>query len=226
MSSRTIFGLLLIAVGLGLVLDRTGQWDFGAVLSMWWPLILILIAGVQLATRSAPPAASLLLLGVGVIFQSRQLGWLPSDVWSYLWPLLLVGVGAWLIVGRSFQPSGQLSTADRLNSFVAFGGANPRNDSSSFQGGSVTALFGGNEVDLRGAQLAADGAKLDVTVMFGGAEIIVPSDWRVRVTGLPILGGWDNKTAPSDGEQATDTEELPLCEINCFVAIGGIEVHN
>lgn len=79
MSSRTIFGVVLIAASLGLVLDQTGYWDFGAVLSMWWPLILIFIAGVQLATRSAPPVASLLLLGVGVIFQSRQLGWLPSD---------------------------------------------------------------------------------------------------------------------------------------------------
>lgn len=133
-------------------------------------------------------------------------------------------IGAWLIVGRSFQPSGQLSTVDRLNSFVTFGGANPRNESSSFEGGSVTALFGGNEVDLRGAHLASGGAKLDVTVMFGGTEIIVPSDWRVRMTGLPILGGWDNKTAPSGGEQ--DTENTPVCEINCFVAFGGIEVHN
>ena len=224
MSSRTVFGVLLIAVGLGLVLDRTGQWDFGAVLSMWWPLILILIAGVQLATRSAPPVASLLLLGVGVVFQSRQLGWLPSDIWSYIWPLLLVVIGVWLIAGRSFRPFRQLTTGDRLDSFVAFGGANPRSDSSSFQGGSVTALFGGNEVDLRGAHLAADGAKLDVTVMFGGAEIIVPSDWRVRMTGLPILGGWDNKTVPSGGERSVD--ELPVCEINCFVAFGGIEVHN
>lgn len=54
MSSRSIFGALLIAAGLGLLLDHTGYWDFGAVLAMWWPLILIIFGGIQLVTRSAP----------------------------------------------------------------------------------------------------------------------------------------------------------------------------
>lgn len=224
MSTRSVFGVILVAVGVGLLLDRAGYWDFGAILSTWWPLILILIGLVQIGTRSAPTIASLILVGIGLVFQARALELLPADIWRYLWPLALVILGAWLIFARGFQPGSSVTTGDSIRSFVAFGGANPRNESSSFRGGTISALFGGTEVDLRGARLAPEGARLDVTALFGGAEVIVPEDWTVRVSGMPIFGGWENKTRLAD-EKAAEVENGGL-EVSCFVAFGGVEVHN
>lgn len=224
MTSRSVFGTLLIAAGLGLLLDRAGFMDFGALLATWWPLILILIGAVQLATRSAPQVGSFILLAIGLFFQAQTLDLLPANAWSYVWPVLLVLVGVWLLAARSIRPSTQLATDDHIRSFVAFGGANPRSESDSFRGGSITTLFGGTEIDLRGAQLAAEGAELEVTVLFGGAEITVPTDWQVQMSGLPILGGWENKTRlkSAEGEGAP----IGKLKVNCFVAFGGIEVHN
>jgi hypothetical protein len=222
MSGRAFFGILLLAIGGGLLLDRAGVMDFGQIFATWWPMILILIAAIQLVTRSAPVIGSLIVLGVGLVFQAITLEFLPSNTWSYIWPLALVAIGLYLLLarGRGFRQT--VSDADHVNAFVMFGGANARNESTSFLGGSVTAIFGGAEVDLRGAQLAAEGGQLDVTAAFGGVEITVPSGWPVHVTGLPIFGGWENKTQLSAEKSAVG----PGLKVNCFAAFGGIEVHN
>jgi predicted membrane protein len=222
MTARAFFGVLLIAIGGGVLLDRAGLIDFGSLLATWWPLILVAIAAIQIITRSAPLAASLVVLVVGLVFQATTLGLLPQNVWSYLWPLALVAIGLWLMLARGRRPMAMVSTEDQISSFVAFGGVDPRIESGNFQGGSITTLFGGSDVDLRDATLASDGAHLDVTAAFGGVEIIVPQSWQVRVTGLPIFGGWSNKTQKAVGKDTIG----PVLEVNCFAAFGGIEVHN
>ncbi|MFP3852727.1 MAG: LiaF transmembrane domain-containing protein [Anaerolineales bacterium] len=222
MSARTIFGILLVAVGGGLLLDRAGFWDFGAILATWWPLALILIAAVQIIFRTAPLIGSLIVLAVGLVFQAITLELLPSNIWAYLWPLALITVGLWLVFARGWSGGAQVKSEDQLSSFVAFGGNNPKMISEDFSGGTVTTLFGGSEIDLREARLSPSGAELDLTAAFGGIEVIVPVEWRVVMSGLPIFGGWDNKTRYAD-EKAADG---PVLKVSCFVAFGGIEVHN
>ena len=222
MSARTIFGILLLAVGGGLLLDRAGFWDFGAILATWWPLALILIAAVQIVFRTAPLIGSLIVLVVGLVFQAITLDLLPSNIWAYLWPFVLIAVGVWLVFARGWSGSAQVKSEDQLSSFVAFGGSNPKVISEDFEGGTVTTIFGGSEIDLRQAQLARSGAELDLTAAFGGIEVIVPVEWRVVMSGLPIFGGWDNKTRYA-GEKPADG---PVLKVNCVAAFGGIEVHN
>jgi predicted membrane protein len=222
MSARAFFGILLIAVGGGLLLDQAGFINFGSLLATWWPLILILIAAVQIFTGSAPLAASLVVLAVGLVFQAVTLDLLPPNTWRYIWPLLLVIVGLWLMISRGRGPMKMVKSDNHVSSFVAFGGANPRYESDDFQGGSITTLFGGSEVDLRAATLASDGAQLDVTAAFGGVEIIVPDSWSVKVSGLPIFGGWSNKTRSAANKETIG----PILKVSCFAAFGGIEIHN
>lgn len=222
MSFRSIAGTILLIIGGGLLLDRAGVLEFGQLISTWWPLILVVIAGVQIGTGSAPLPGSLILLAVGMVFQAINLDLLPPNTWAYLWPVVLIAVGLWLIAVRGWDRPETVDSADTISSFVAFGGVNPHNESTAFCGGSVTAIFGGAEVDLRSAQLAPEGAKLDLTAAFGGIELFVPSNWRVEMTGLPIFGGWDNKTRLG----AEAPAESPALKINCFVAFGGVEVHN
>jgi predicted membrane protein len=223
MSARAFFGIILVVIGGGWLLDRAGMFDFGSLIATWWPLVLIALAALQIVTRSAPLIGSLIVLGVGAVFQAITLGLLPGNVWSVIWPLALVAIGAWLLLSRGAWMQPTIHSDERLNSFVIFGGANPRSESGAFEGGSVTAIFAGTEVDLRGATLAASGAELDVSAAFGGVEVIVPSSWRVAVSGLPIFGGWENKTQHS---AAGDMGDAPMLKINCLAAFGAIDVHN
>ena len=80
------------------------------------------------------------------------------------------------------------------------------------------ALFGGVELDMRQAQISADGCKIHATALFGGVEIIVPDDWNVIITGTPIFGGIDSKSRGIGQKVSKDIY------IHCTVAFGGVEI--
>src|SRR5262245_22065959 len=66
---------------------------------------------------------------------------------------------------------------DEMNHLVLFGGLEDRNNSKQFQGGKVTVMFGGAELDLCDADIEAKGAYLELITAFGGIELIVPEHW-------------------------------------------------
>ncbi|MFB6152797.1 MAG: LiaF domain-containing protein [Halodesulfurarchaeum sp.] len=61
--------------------------------------------------------------------------------------------------------------------------------SAAFTGGDITVAFGGAEIDLRDATVAADGAEIGVLGLFGGVEVVVPRNWDVTIDVLPVFGG-------------------------------------
>jgi DUF1707 SHOCT-like domain len=53
----------------------------------------------------------------------------------------------------------------------------------------VVNVFGGSEIDLSEAELAADRVELKVVSVFGGATVILPEHLNVEVSDVGILGG-------------------------------------
>lgn len=68
------------------------------------------------------------------------------------------------------------------------------NASTKFKGGNITSILGGAEVDLTNCKIEGNYAEITATAIMGGIDLKVPKDWKVVVTGIPFLGGWDNKT--------------------------------
>ena len=60
---------------------------------------------------------------------------------------------------------------------------------------------------------------MDVTAAFGGVDLYVPRHWKVEVTGLPLFGGWGNKT-----QAFAKDEGAPVLRIKCLAMFGGVEV--
>ncbi|QRP42923.1 hypothetical protein [Amycolatopsis sp. FDAARGOS 1241] len=50
--------------------------------------------------------------------------------------------------------------------------------------------------------------------------MLVPEDWRVQVGGLPILGGYEDRTA--DGGALPDN--APVLKVNATTLLGGVKV--
>ena len=90
-----------------------------------------------------------------------------------------------------------------------------------YRGGSVSAICGGLELDLREAKLGAAQVTLDVTVVCGGMEIKVPKDWMVHLQPSVVLGGAELQRRQPKMEDASG--ELI---ITGTVICGGIEVKN
>jgi hypothetical protein len=129
---------------------------------------------------------------------------------------VIIVVGVLIIFGRGL--GSRKEVGDTISSFNIFSGSEIASHSDSFQGGSVSAVFGGAEIDLRDA-IPAPGANLDVFTAFGGLEIQVPQGWQVDTKGLPIFGGFDNVTVK---EQLGP--DAPLLTINATVMFGGLEI--
>lgn len=229
MSARLIAGSVLVILGIGALVGQLTTFDFGSFISDWWPMLLVLVGVIQLTTRSAPVAGALVVIAAGLVLEAGALELLPVGFWELFWPVILIAIGASLLLPRAFGRQGLVGSADTVHYFAAFGGREDRLTSTAFQGGTITALFGGVELDLRDATLAAAGAAMDVTAAFGGVNIYVPQDWVIEISGIPLFGGWSNKTLT----HRKDTPSAPIADANrktlkikAFVAFGGFEVKN
>jgi len=112
-----------------------------------------------------------------------------------------------------------------FNAVAIFSGCERRVKSQNFKGGRATSIFGGVELDLRDAKIAADQATIEVNCIFGGVEIRVPENWNVHSTSIPVLGGFSDKTHISSAEDPAGGPRKTLV-ITGAIVFGGVEIDN
>ncbi len=222
LSPRFVFGIFIILLGLAFTFDNFGL-PLGVtlreLLTKGWPLIFVL-AGVARLLEARDPG-SLIWVAVGAALLLHNFGYV--DV-RRLWPLGMV-LGGVLLVWRAFVPcrAARVDTGDRLDALAFMGGSRRSLTTADFQGGSLLAVMGGIEIDLRGASIAAGQATLDAFAMWGGIEITVPRGWAVVNRGIPLLGGFEDSTQPPESSQAGAP---PRLIITGLALMGGVEVKN
>ncbi len=223
LTGRLLVGLLFIVGGVLFTLANFGVVHLPEAWR-YWPLVLVAIGLLRLASRSV--FAGLVLLGLGVLFQLREL----DLVWfrlSWLFPLVFVLVGL-RIATEGFRrrwppPQNLTGPGGTINEWAVFGGAD-RRIASEFSGGQANAIFGGFNIDLRKSTLAGDTATVDVFCFCGGGDIRVPEDWNVTLKVVPIFGGTDDKTR-HDLPPAGGAPRKNLV-VTGFIVFGGLGVKN
>lgn len=229
-SGQVMIGVAVIVVGVLFLLDNLGILEFDYAFQLW-PAVFIL-AGVLKFTQSRSnggrimggticlAGALLLLKGLGLVYIG----------WGTLVPLIMIGMGL-AVVFKSTQArrpaphmldkEAGLKDADHdsvINITALLGGIERRITTANFQGGEVTAIMGGCELDLRQAGMH-DVAVLNVFAMWGGIEIKVPADWAVSLEGTPIMGAFSEKTI-------TPPAAAKRLIIRGYAVMGGVEVRN
>lgn len=217
---QLIVALVLIALGVVFLMGNLDiiDVDIGDLISTWWPLILIALGVTGLFQARKAPIGSIFLIFIGVVFLL-----ITHDVADYdiLWPIVIIAAGIWVLFQNRLS---RRSTAaadvghDSVNVSALFSGSVQRITSQNFQGGSVSATFGGVELDLRGARLA-ENAVLNVNVLVGGVELRVPDEWLVNVNGSPVLGAIE-----CSKPQPAGTEDTPTLTVNASITLGGLDI--
>lgn len=236
-------GFCVIGFGLLFLLDNLGWLDIRYTFH-FWPMAFIFFGVMKILqtrhTSGAVVGGGLIL--VGALMTMRELG-LFYIGWNTLWPLMLILVGLSVVFrsasrrrgfGRRDAPSPQFSSpppypearptmqgaADDsvINVTAVMGGFTRRVTTADFRGGEITVVMGGCELDLRDCSINGD-AELNVFAIFGGIEIRVPPDWSVSLHGMPIMGGFEEKTA-------TPPNHDKRLRITGSVIMGGLEVRN
>ncbi len=84
-------------------------------------------------------------------------------------------------------------------------------------GTTMNAIFGGVELDLTDAIIDED-VVINATAVFGGIDIKVPYNVKVKVSNVPVFGGVSNKVPTSRDLNA------PTIFLNSTCMFGGIDI--
>jgi len=219
-ADRLALGIVLIAMGLALALEQAGLLGFEGV-GRLWPLALVLIGIVKARQplEEGQRAVGVALILLGGFFQAMSV-----LSWGRAWPLLLVGVGGFLLWQAIAGPRrpGPGRPASPFVAEVGLLGVSKRPISvPDLRGGYVTAVMGGVELDLRQSGIVTSPAVLDVAAFWGGIEIRVPAEWCVESNVVPFMGGFEDKTHTPRGSAGG-----PRLVVRGYVIMGGAEIRN
>lgn len=220
-------GVILVIIGTAILLDHMGLVSVD-LLWKFWPVILILVGAIRFVECTTSRVFSVMLMVLGALFLLGNLGFLHFS-WNELWPVILIAAGVSMIWGRMSiprLPGGQSQGGpDIVNGTAMFGGVERKVTTSTFKGGTVTATFGGVELDFRAADIEGEEAVLYVEAVFGGIEVIIPERWTAIYEGHSLFGGYSDETRPPlpDVPGAAPKKRLILRGQAVF---GGITVKN
>lgn len=108
-------------------------------------------------------------------------------------------------------------SSDHFQIVCLMQGRHWRSEAPHLHSGTIVAVAGGVEVDLRSASIAAEGAHIRVTNLMGGIDIQVPEDWHVRLHGRAFMGA-------NDLVGVGDAHGQPRLTVDCVTVMGGVEI--
>ncbi len=125
-------------------------------------------------------------------------------------------------------PVPQVATHSRVSepgvglSVGFMGGSSRAGAWTTAAGHTALALMGGVELDLREASFNAAESSIFAVAIMGGVAIVVPPGVRVRIHGLPIMGGFG-----AEGPAINPSDlppDAPTVTISGFALWGGVSV--
>lgn len=196
-----VIGFFFIGLGIVFLLDRLhlipNEWR-SIIIS--WQVLLIFIGTINIF-RNHARFPGLILILVGTAFILPEIVHIPFETKQLLWPLIMIIVGAAILLkGKHFktphifnQNQENHVISEKIDEVAIFGGGKRVITTQNLQGGNITAIFGGLEIDLSDAEIQDDVIILEVAAIFGGATIIVKPEWDVQVQVSSIMGGFSDK---------------------------------
>ncbi|MCU7495922.1 MAG: cell wall-active antibiotics response protein [Ignavibacteria bacterium] len=242
-SGRTfLLGTIIVALGIILLLSNLHMLFFPLGEIVTFPQGILLLIGIILIANGNYRGGSILIM-LGVLFWASD--HFNYDFWT-IWPVLLIILGLYILFGiahprRRFRDQAAEKIADHvsehfksryykrgnpvnenfLDETAIFSGIKKSIASEEFQGGRITSIFGGSEIDLYNCKLAPGNNILEVTAIFGGTTLYIPRDWKVIVEATPILGGFSDERRKDPGIAYPEDRKLIIRGLLLF---GGGEI--
>ena len=219
-----LWGIALVIVGVIWGLNSTGITNINIFFDGWWTLFIIVPCFIDLFKEEDKTGDLIgLLIGVALLLSCH--GIINFDViWKLLLPAILVILGLSIIfkdalggkINSEIKKLNQNKSHD--NGYCAiFSGQDVKFDNEEFNGADLTAIFGGAKCDLRNAIITKD-VVINASAIFGGIDIFVPSNVKIKIKSTPIFGGVSNKAVQEKNE------ETHTIYVNGLAVFGGVEI--
>jgi len=221
-ASSVLWGIVLIAAGVILALNVFNITDINIFFDGWWTLFIIVPCAIGLFTEREKTGNIIgIVIGVFLLLCCQDILSF-SMLWKLLVPAIIVIVGLKMVLTGLFGNKAneimkqmKLEGKQPKSGFAAFSGCDMNYDGEVFEGAELTAVFGGVKCDLRNAIIEKDCA-IQVSAIFGGIDIFVPTGINVKVTSNSIFGGVSNKTAIH--------QNAPTIYVSGTCMFGGVEI--
>lgn len=221
---NVLWGLVLIAIGVIIGGNALGITNINIFFDGWWTLIIIIPCFIGLFKENEKTGNLIgLLIGIALLLACRDIIDF-NIVWKLLFPAILVAIGLSMIfkdtiggkVSKEIKKLNEKKTGE--NEYCAtFSGQTANFDGEKFTGADLTAVFGGVKCDLRKAIIEED-TVINASSIFGGIDIYVPENVRVKVKSSSIFGG------VSDDKTHSDNSEAHTVYVNATCLFGGVEI--
>ena len=219
-----LWGIVLIGIGLIIGGNALGITNINIFFDGWWTLFIIIPSFIGLFKDNEKTGNLIgLLIGVALLLACQDI--LDFDlIWKLAFPAILVTIGLSIIfkdvIGGKVSSEIKKLNENRNgeNSYCAtFAGQNVNFNGEKFTGADLTAVFGEVKCDLRNAIIDSD-VVINASSTFGGIEIYVPSNVKIKIKSMPIFGGIENKANTKVDENSH------VIYINGTAVFGGIKI--
>lgn len=221
---NVLWGVVLIIVGLIIGGNSLGITNINIFFDGWWTLFIIVPCFIGLFKDNEKTGSIIgLLIGVALLLGCQNI--LDFDlIWKLALPAILVVIGLSIIFkdtlgGKVNSEIKKLNEKrDGENSYCAtFSSQSVAFDGEKFTGADLTAVFGRVKCDLKNAIIDSD-IVINASSTFGGIEIYVPSNVKIKIKSTPIFGGVENKANTKADENSH------IIYINATALFGGVEI--
>ncbi len=217
-AKRILWGVALILCGLAYALTVTGVLPPAA--GGWWAFFIIIPCLIWLITDGIRSGA-LFGLAAGIMLFLWKSGYVEGELLNKLiLPVIIVIIGLMVLV-KSVRHHRFRVKIDRDHDSEETAIFNDRKYSfngQKFFGGNYSAVFGGLELDLRGAMIDSD-VSINMDSAFGSAKIYLPNNVNVKLSGDNVFGSSKNLHADCGIAGA------PVVYIHSDSAFGSVTVY-
>jgi len=229
--SKVNFTLMTIGIGLMILGILTALEQLASFSLPWlgvrpialWPLIIVAVGLVKIVEKRLRSVGGWVILAIGLLLFTRSM-WGHINLRDIIWPSILVAIGVFIVfhaVQRHRRVPAELNKSGGfLRGTAILSGYKHKPNCGMFEGGEITAIFGGFEIDLRQVTMKHEATRIDVFVLFGGGEILVPEGWEVSVLVSAVAGGVEDKTI----NLPTAAGTRPKLLVTGTAMFGGIEL--
>lgn len=221
--TKYIIGFLLIFIGLILGLNAFGITNINLFFSGWWTLFIIIPSLVGLINDKEKTSSLIfLIIGVWLFLAERDLIEYELLI-KLLLPVILISIGLLLVFKDVLSINGKeikkinANNKENNNYIAVFGSQDLKFEDEKVENLDLKSLFGGIKLDLRDAKIEKD-IVINTLSVFGGIDIYVPDDVKVKVSSTPFFGGVEVKR-----KKQSSNKEITIY-LNSVCIFGGVDV--
>ncbi|MBR3131986.1 hypothetical protein IKG33_01030 [Candidatus Saccharibacteria bacterium] len=198
-----IWGIAIIALGIIFGGNALGLFNLSVFFDGWWTLFIIIPSVISLFTEKEK-LMSLGFLAAGVILLLAAQNVFSYDVtWKAILAVFLIIIGLTIIIKSTFHNKNDEEVAKKVkeaekdgktmdSQMAIFSGSDRTYKDETFSGSNLVAIFGGVSLNLKKAKIEKD-TVIKAFTLFGGIDIIVPDDVKVKLKSGFIFGGFSDE---------------------------------